>query len=140
WIRTGETAMTKTYALVGTGGRARMFYEAILGPHRDQSRLVALCDTNQARMDFTNGVIERELSGRPVPTYRAADFATMLATEKPETVIVTSIDRTHHKYIIAALEAGCDVITEKPMTTDAEKCQAILDAVERTGRQVRVTF
>jgi len=132
--------MTKTYALVGTGGRARMFYEAILGPHRGQSRLVALCDTNQVRMDYTNRVIEQELSGAPLPTYKAGDFAAMLAAHRPDTVIVTSIDRTHHKYIIAALEAGCDVITEKPMTTDAEKCQAILDAVERTGRSVRVTF
>src|SRR6187402_339338 len=104
--------MAKTYALVGTGGRARMFYSAILGPHRDHSRLVALCDTNQTRMDYTNNVIEQELSGKAVPTYKAADFATMLAETRPDTVIVCSIDRTHHKYIIAALEAGCDVITE----------------------------
>ncbi len=132
--------MAKTYALVGTGGRARMFYEAILGQHREQSRLLALCDTNQVRMDFTNKVLVEELSGQAVPTYKAADFDKMIAEQKPDTIIVTSIDRTHHHYIIAALEAGCDVITEKPMTTDPEKCQAILDAVERTGKQVRVTF
>jgi predicted dehydrogenase len=132
--------MAKTYAIVGTGGRARMFYEAILGPHREHSRLVALCDTNQVRMDYTNLIISEELAGQPVPTYKAADFAIMLAETRPDKVIVTSIDRTHHKYIIAALEAGCDVITEKPMTTDPEKCQAILDAVERTGRSVQVTF
>ncbi|WP_108397983.1 Gfo/Idh/MocA family protein [Devosia submarina] len=132
--------MAKTYALVGTGGRARMFYEAILGPHREHSRLVALCDTNQTRMDYTNRVIAGELGDKTLPTYKAADFAEMIRKEKPDTVIVTSIDRTHHRYIIAAMEAGCDVITEKPMTTDAEKCQEILDAVQRTGRDVRVTF
>lgn len=132
--------MAKTYALVGTGGRARMFYEAILGPHKDQSRLVALCDTNQVRMDYTNRVIEQEFGGQKLPTYKAADFGAMIAAHKPDTIIVTSIDRTHHHYIIAALEAGCDVITEKPMTTDKEKCQAILDTVERTGKNVRVTF
>jgi predicted dehydrogenase len=38
------------------------------------------------------------------------------------------------------MEAGCDVITEKPMTTDAEKCRAILEAQKRTGRSCRVTF
>ena len=97
--------MAKTYALVGTGGRARMFYEAILGPHREHSLLVALCDTNQVRMDYTNRVIQNEFSGQPVPTYTAAAFATMIAERKPDTVIVTSIDRTHHHYIIAALEA-----------------------------------
>ena len=29
---------------------------------------------------------------------------------------VTTMDRTHHRYIIRAMEAGCDCITEKPMT------------------------
>ena len=32
-----------------------------------------------------------------------------------DTVIVTTIDRTHHRYIVRAMEAGCDCITEKPM-------------------------
>lgn len=38
------------------------------------------------------------------------------------------------------MELGCDVVTEKPMTTDAEKCQRIIDTQKATGRQVRVTF
>jgi predicted dehydrogenase len=55
-------------------------------------------------------------------------------------VIVTSIDRTHHRYIVRAMELGCDVISEKPMTVDEVKCQEILDAIARTGRRLRVTF
>jgi predicted dehydrogenase len=50
------------------------------------------------------------------------------------------MDSTHHIYIIRAMELGCDAISEKPMTVDAEKACAILDAVERTGRELRVTF
>lgn len=38
------------------------------------------------------------------------------------------------------MELGCDVITEKPMTIDAEKCQQILDTIKQTGRKLRVTF
>src|SRR5262249_48077265 len=34
----------------------------------------------------------------------------------------------------------CDVVCEKPMTTDAAKARAIFDAIERTGRSLRVTF
>jgi predicted dehydrogenase len=64
----------------------------------------------------------------------------MIEEQKPNYVIVTSIDRTHHKYIIRAMELGCDVITEKPMTIDADKCQAIIDAQKRTGRKIRVSF
>ena len=37
------------------------------------------------------------------------------------------------------MEAGCDVITEKPLTTDEAKCQAILDVQKRTGREITVT-
>src|SRR5690606_11812516 len=57
-----------------------------------------------------------------------------------DVVIVATVDNTHHEYIIRAMEAGCDVISEKPLTTDAEKCMAILEAERRTGRTVTVTF
>ena len=64
----------------------------------------------------------------------------MIEKEKPDTVIVTTIDRTHHRYICRAMELGCDAITEKPMTVDAEKCQQIIDTIKKTGRNLRVTF
>ena len=35
---------------------------------------------------------------------------------------------------------GANVITEKPMTTDESKCQAIIDAEKRTGKKVTVTM
>jgi len=38
------------------------------------------------------------------------------------------------------MEAGRDVITEKPLTTDAAKCQRILDTQARTGRRLTVSF
>jgi predicted dehydrogenase len=38
------------------------------------------------------------------------------------------------------MELGADVLTEKPMTTDEIKCQAILDAEKRTGRKCTVGF
>jgi predicted dehydrogenase len=38
------------------------------------------------------------------------------------------------------MESGCDVITEKPMTTDEVKAQAIIDTIKKTGKKLRVTF
>jgi predicted dehydrogenase len=128
------------YALVGTGARAFMFGDALLKTYKQASCLVAICDVNQQRMDFHNQEYARKYGAQPVPTWLARDFNRMIAEEKPEVIIVTTIDRVHHEYIIRAMEQGCDVITEKPMTTDVAKCQAILDAVERTGRRLRVTF
>jgi predicted dehydrogenase len=128
------------YALVGTGGRAGMYIEALLNTYQDRHELVAFCDTNQGRLDFTNRQYCTS-KGRPaIPTYLAQDFDQMIRERKVDAVIVTSVDRTHHRYLIRAMELGCDTVTEKPMTVDAEKCQAVLDAVERTGKKLRVTF
>jgi len=74
------------------------------------------------------------------PTYLADDFDRMVADTEPDTVIVTTVDATHHQYIVRAMELGRDVITEKPMTTDAERMRAIFDAIARTGRSLRVAF
>lgn len=128
------------YALVGTGGRAKMFVDALAATYKDSNELVALCDLSQTRMDWYNDLLVEEHGHDPVPTFSADAFDQMVAETKPDTVIVTSMDSTHHLYIIRAMELGCDAISEKPMTIDAEKARAIFDAIERTGRRLRVTF
>ncbi|KAI1485032.1 hypothetical protein F5X96DRAFT_691442 [Biscogniauxia mediterranea] len=129
----------KRYALVGTGGRAIFFYTAITRDYSNTSCIVGICDTNQTRMNYANSKLESSGHGA-VPTFIASDFEKMIKETKPDEVIVTTIDRTHNIYIVKALELGCNVITEKPMTIDAPRCLEIFDAVERTGNKVRVTF
>ena len=130
----------KRYAVVGLGARSVMFTDAILGKYADRAELVAICDINGVRLDYANQCFAEQYRAGPIPTYGVEDFDRMIRQRKAEVVIVTSIDRTHHRYIIRAMELGCDCITEKPMTVDAEKCQAILDTIERTGKNLRVTF
>ena len=38
------------------------------------------------------------------------------------------------------MELGCDAISEKPMTTDIDRMNAIYSAIEKTGKSLRVTF
>lgn len=130
----------KRYALVGTGSRSRMFIDALVTTYREVADLVAFCDLSQTRMDWYNQRLETVAGLKPVPTYHADQFKTMIAETHPDTVIVTTIDCTHHLYITQAMEMGCDVITEKPMTTDAAKMKAIFQTIERTGRSLRVSF
>ncbi|MCK5845649.1 MAG: Gfo/Idh/MocA family oxidoreductase [Victivallales bacterium] len=129
----------KRYAIVGLGGRSRMYYKALTETYKETSEIVALCDVNQTRMDYANKMI-REMGGVDVPTYKANAFDAMITEKKPDTVIVTSIDRTHHTYITRAMRRGCDAISEKPMTIDDNKCQEILDTIKETGKELRVTF
>ena len=124
----------KRYALVGAGGRGQgMFARPLVEDFGDVAELVALCDVNQHRMDVCN----RSL-GTSIPTYK--DFDKMLAQVKPDGVVVTTVDGTHHDFIIRALEAGCEAVTEKPMTTTAAKVRAILKTEKRTGGKVKVSF
>jgi predicted dehydrogenase len=125
----------KRFALVGTGSRAGMYVDALTTTYAATNELVALCDLSQTRMDWYNAQLIA-----PLPTYPADQFDRMIAETKPDCVIVTTMDATHHLYIIRAMELGCDVITEKPMTTDLDKLNAIFAAIDRTGRSLHVTF
>lgn len=127
------------YAIVGTGSRSRMYHDALERDFRSQARLALLCDSNPGRLQLASARSLR-LSGNRPALCAPAEFEAALAREGVQTVIVTTVDGTHHEYIVRALEAGCDVVTEKPMTTTPEKCQRILDAQARTGRRCRVTF
>ncbi|GDY12476.1 dehydrogenase [Planctomycetota bacterium] len=128
------------YAIVGLGSRSDMFQSALLKDHAEVGELVAFCDTNPGRMAYANRQSVERFGAAPVATYAPGDFARMLDEQRVDRVIVTSIDRTHHRYVCQAMELGRDAISEKPMTVDEVKCQEILDTVQRTGRKLAVTF
>jgi predicted dehydrogenase len=128
------------YSLVGTGGRARLYVDALADPQREHCRLVSMCDMSQVRMDYYNRHLQEKHQHARVPAFKASRFEEMIETTRPDTVIVCTTDVMHHEYIIRAMDSGCDVISEKPMTVDAAKVQAIRGAIRRTGKSLRVTF
>lgn len=130
----------RRYAIVGTGARVVAFLDPLVSQYRDTATLVGLCDSSPTRMDFHIRRIAQDFGASTPPTYRAEDFDRMLHEQKPDCVIVCTPDARHHESIIRALNKGCDVISEKPMTTDAPKCEAIFEAVRRSGKTVQVTF
>ena len=121
-------------ALVGTGVRGISFWgKRLVQKYSDILEFVGLSDINPGRLQFG-----KEHMGVTCPTF--ADFDQMLAQTKPDLLIVTTKDSTHHEFIIKGLDFGCDVLTEKPLTTDEVKCQAILDAERRSGKNLIVGF
>jgi len=125
--------MIKKYAIVGAGSRGLGDYaEPIYAEFKDYAKLVGVYDINPIRSEN----LSKKCGNVPV----FYNFNKMLEVSKPDVVIVTTVDRYHHEYIIKTLEAGCDAISEKPMTIDPDKCKAILEAEKRTGRKLIVTF
>lgn len=133
----------KRYAIVGTGGRHAMYRNAIVERFNNRAALVGLLDTNPGRLELAatraGSYVER-VETFDASSVEAAAFDAMVEETSPDVVIVTSMDSTHDRYICRALERGCDVITEKPLTTDADKLQRILDTCAATSRHVTVTF
>lgn len=130
----------KRYALVGTGVRAELYIDALVGASPCMGSLVGLADPSHTRMRYHNRRIRERFGHAEVPLYRATDFSRMVKETRADVVIITAPDNMHHEYIIRAMELGCDVICEKPLTTDGEKLRAIFDVIERTGKSLRMTF
>ncbi|MDR0960863.1 MAG: Gfo/Idh/MocA family oxidoreductase [Propionibacteriaceae bacterium] len=132
----------KRYAVVGTGHRCQMFLDAIGSDHRDEATLAALIDTNPGRIAVHLDRMAEEFGVDPasIATGGPEDLEKIIAEQKIDRVIVTTPDYTHADIIVRSLEAGADVVSEKPLTIDAASAQAIAEAVERTGRDVVVTF
>ncbi|MBN1461494.1 MAG: Gfo/Idh/MocA family oxidoreductase [Armatimonadetes bacterium] len=128
----------KRYVQVGLGGRARMFTNAVTETYAHCAEMVGFCDNNEGRARLA--ATRAKAKGAEVPVYAAEDFDRMVQEQQADCVIVTTKDCWHDHYLCRAMELGCDAITEKPMTTEAEKCQRIIDTQRRTGKKCRVTF
>jgi predicted dehydrogenase len=121
-------------ALIGTGVRGSSMYgRDMVKNYGEYVELVGLCDINPGRLKVAS-----EFIGANCPIF--TDLDELIKKQKPETLIVTTTDAAHHEVIIKGLESGCNIITEKPLTIDEVKAQAILDAERKSGKRVIVTF
>jgi len=134
--KTNASGVKKRVAMVGTGNRgARTWGVPVVKDFSNYVEFVGLCDINHKRTE-----VAKKMMGIEVKSYVSQDFGVMIEETKPDVVIVTTTDSFHEKYIVRALELGCDVISEKPVATEAEQCQRIIDAENRTGKKVFVGF
>jgi predicted dehydrogenase len=124
----------KKVAIIGTGVRGiSMFGKGIIQNYTDYVEIVGLCDINPGRLK-----VAADLIGANCPTF--TNMEELIRQQKPDTLIVTTTDAAHHEVIIKGLEMGCNIITEKPLTIDEKKAQAIIDAERKYGKNVIVTF
>lgn len=124
----------KRFVIVGASTRGfTMFAGRLLKNHRGESEIVAICDPNPVRSEY--------YKANTFPNMRIYnDFELMLDIERPDGVIIATVDCYHHEYIVKSLDRGYDVYTEKPMTTEVEQCLAVIEAEKRSGKRVYVTF
>lgn len=129
-----QNSAKKRYAIIGTGHRATsMWGVQIADRFKNEIEFVGLCDKNSKRVEAG-----KKLIGVECPTF--TNFDEMLAKTKPDILMVTTTDSSHHEFIVKGLAKGIKVITEKPMITDEKQCQAVLDAEKKYKNPLIVTF
>ncbi len=132
--------MKTRFIVVGTGNRGLgCFAKGLLGfPNKglpefaERADLVALVDLNAVR----GKAAARELNRPDMPVFRTVKEAQ--AQVPADWCIVTVTDREHRDVVIEALEAGLNVLVDKPLATSVMECDEIIAAMHRTGRQVIV--
>jgi predicted dehydrogenase len=130
----------RRYVVIGTGHRVRMYLDAMAGDHRDVAELVGLIEPNPGRLAVhVNRLAEAGLDMTGVLTGQPDELADVIARTRADRAIITSPDFTHAGLIVRCLDAGVDVVVEKPLTIDPAGTRRIAEAVARSGRQVVVT-
>ena len=117
-----------------------MYLDAMAGDHRDVAELVALIEPNPGRLIVhVNRLAEAGLDMSGVLTGHPGELERVIAESGADRAIITSPDVTHAELIVRCLDAGIDVVVEKPLTIDPASTRSIAQAVDRSGRQVVVT-
>lgn len=100
-------------------------------------QVVALADPSAENLE--RGVAElTEVSGRP-PAVAAEDYRDVLA-HGVDAVCIASPDAYHVDQVVASLEAGAHVLCEKPLTDNVAELERVLEARDRSGTIVAMTY
>lgn len=112
------------YALIGCG---RISPNHIEAAKKNSLDFVAICDILPEMMQ--EKVEKFALSG--VKEY--TDYKEMLAIEKPELVAIATESGKHAAIAIDCIQAGCNVIIEKPIALSIADADDILNAARENG-------
>ncbi|WP_405432350.1 Gfo/Idh/MocA family protein [Micromonospora sp. NBC_00617] len=122
-----------TVAVIGANGHGHWHRRVIAPLHADgRLRLVALVDVQPVRD-------ERE-APVPIGVGVFTDHRAMLAVARPEVVVICTPPHTHLPIARDALEAGADLLLEKPPVLSLAEHDELTDALAATGRVAQVGF
>jgi predicted dehydrogenase len=68
------------------------------------------------------------------------DYREMIARENLDAVVITSPHTVHFEHAVAALEAGCHVLIDKPMTTSAADARELVRLAAAKGREILIPY
>ncbi len=117
-------------ALIGGGAVIAKTHLDALAATPD-AQLVALSDLSAERAG-------PRAAAAGVPLF--ADYHTMLAETQPDLAVVCTPHPSHAAIALDCFAAGAHVLVEKPIAVEVAEADAMIDAAERAGRTLAVSF
>jgi predicted dehydrogenase len=118
--------------MIGLGEVAQVIHLPVIESLPDLYELAAVCD-------ISPGLLKR-VGDRYRVERRYADAAEMIAAGGLDCVLVLNSDEYHAECTVAALDAGLDVLVEKPMCLSPREADEIIAARDRSGKTVMVAY
>ncbi len=123
-------------AIVGCGGIANQKHFPSIKANENKAEIVAFCDIIEERAK-----VAAEKFGTPdAKVY--TDYKAMLADQDIEfdTVHVCTPNVSHCPITVASLEAGKNVMCEKPMAHTTEDAKKMIEAWEKSGKKFTIGY
>jgi len=126
--------------IVGLGFMGKMHFNC----YKDLKdvKLVAICDADESKFKNTRGTAgniegaEKPLDLAGIDLY--TDFDKMLSEAKLDAVSITLPTYMHRDFTVKALEAGINVLCEKPMAMDEGQCRDMIAASEKNSKVLQI--
>ena len=97
-----------------------------------QVDVVAIADTDPQRL--------AQVGDSHAIAARHSDALALLATEALDVVSICVPNKFHLPLTLAAIDAGCHVLCEKPMALSAAEGRQMLDAAQAAGKRLMINF
>ncbi len=125
-------------AMIGCGGMAGWHIRTML-KQADTTHIAVLCEPSPLSMAHTKKIFAE--AGVEVPPNQP-DLGRLLADYGPglDAAFIVTPHAFHHDQTKACLEAGLDVLLEKPMVMNAGEAQSLIETRDRTGKLLVVAF
>ncbi len=130
-----DKSKVRRVGLIGTGwyGKVDLLRLVQVSP----VEVVSLCDVDsQMVADAAEIVSTRQKSGKKPRVFK--DYREMLAQKDLDIVLVGTPDHWHALAAIGAIQSGCDVWLQKPISVDVVESLAILAAARKYKRVVQI--
>lgn len=129
------TSQTIKVGIIGCGGISHFHMQNMF--QAQNTEVVALCDPHTESVKRAVRLISD--AGYPVPP-NEPNLDKCLASFEMDAVLIATPHTMHHDHTLAALEAGLDVLLEKPMVVNPQEALSLIDARDRTGKTLVVAF